>query len=218
MNTDRRKIGRKALDRSAFHPMPHADSFRMPCCLFLSVFICVHLWIRFSVATCLEHRRQIRAYRCVASRAQEGSSCPRAFRKLPPEGDRLAQLLGARINRNHYGEHLSLQQWYRHAGNVRAGCAFAFLAASANARMQENSCKVRGRSRAMAFPRHGNNRPRRRHGHVCFHGGHRVVGRGRLAGRAVFHARSRRRTFAAARTFRAHGGAARARDVQRKKF
>jgi uncharacterized protein YprB with RNaseH-like and TPR domain len=27
-------------------------------------------------------------------------------------GDRLAELLGARINRNHYGEHLSLPQWY----------------------------------------------------------------------------------------------------------
>ena len=27
-------------------------------------------------------------------------------------GDRLAELLGARINRNHYGEHLSVQQWY----------------------------------------------------------------------------------------------------------
>jgi uncharacterized protein YprB with RNaseH-like and TPR domain len=27
-------------------------------------------------------------------------------------GDRLAELLGARINRNHYGEHLSLQKWY----------------------------------------------------------------------------------------------------------
>jgi uncharacterized protein YprB with RNaseH-like and TPR domain len=27
-------------------------------------------------------------------------------------GDRLADLLGARVNRNHYGEHLSLQQWY----------------------------------------------------------------------------------------------------------
>jgi uncharacterized protein YprB with RNaseH-like and TPR domain len=27
-------------------------------------------------------------------------------------GDRLAELLGARINRNHYGEHLSLQRWY----------------------------------------------------------------------------------------------------------
>jgi uncharacterized protein YprB with RNaseH-like and TPR domain len=27
-------------------------------------------------------------------------------------GNRLAELLGARINRNHYGEHLSLRQWY----------------------------------------------------------------------------------------------------------
>jgi len=27
-------------------------------------------------------------------------------------GDRLAELLGARINRNHYGGHLSLRQWY----------------------------------------------------------------------------------------------------------
>src|SRR5258708_20652573 len=27
-------------------------------------------------------------------------------------GDRLAELLGARINRNHYGEHLSLRRWY----------------------------------------------------------------------------------------------------------
>jgi uncharacterized protein YprB with RNaseH-like and TPR domain len=27
-------------------------------------------------------------------------------------GDRLAELLGARINRNHYGEHLSLLKWY----------------------------------------------------------------------------------------------------------
>ncbi len=27
-------------------------------------------------------------------------------------GDRLAELLGSRINRNHYGEHLSLRQWY----------------------------------------------------------------------------------------------------------
>src|SRR5665213_1587583 len=28
------------------------------------------------------------------------------------DGGRLSQLLGARVNRNHYGEHLSLQQWY----------------------------------------------------------------------------------------------------------
>src|SRR5579872_4801941 len=31
----------------------------------------------------------------------------------PIEGaDRLSVLLGARVKRNHYGEHLSLQQWY----------------------------------------------------------------------------------------------------------
>jgi uncharacterized protein YprB with RNaseH-like and TPR domain len=31
---------------------------------------------------------------------------------LPAECDRLAQLLGAQARRNHYGEHLSLRQWY----------------------------------------------------------------------------------------------------------
>jgi len=31
---------------------------------------------------------------------------------LPLECDRLAQLLGAQVRQNHYGEHLSLQQWY----------------------------------------------------------------------------------------------------------
>jgi uncharacterized protein YprB with RNaseH-like and TPR domain/predicted nucleic acid-binding protein len=31
---------------------------------------------------------------------------------VPPESDRLAQLLGARVRRNHFGEHLSLAQWY----------------------------------------------------------------------------------------------------------
>ena len=36
---------------------------------------------------------------------------PRAA-DLPLECDRLAQLLGTQVRRNHYGEHLSLQQWY----------------------------------------------------------------------------------------------------------
>ena len=31
---------------------------------------------------------------------------------VPPESDRLAQILGAQIRRNHFGEHLSLQRWY----------------------------------------------------------------------------------------------------------
>src|ERR1035437_4960073 len=40
---------------------------------------------------------------------------PRAA-DLPLECDRLAQLLGAQVRRNHYGEHLSLQQWYATPG------------------------------------------------------------------------------------------------------
>jgi uncharacterized protein YprB with RNaseH-like and TPR domain len=32
--------------------------------------------------------------------------------EAPPECDRLAQLLGARVRRNYFGEHLSLEQWY----------------------------------------------------------------------------------------------------------
>jgi uncharacterized protein YprB with RNaseH-like and TPR domain len=40
-----------------------------------------------------------------------GSSTPRVAE--PTSGaDRLAELLGAQINRNHYGEHFSLRQWY----------------------------------------------------------------------------------------------------------
>src|SRR5437899_1506119 len=31
---------------------------------------------------------------------------------LPAASDRLAQLLGAEARRNHYGEHLSLQEWF----------------------------------------------------------------------------------------------------------
>jgi uncharacterized protein YprB with RNaseH-like and TPR domain len=39
------------------------------------------------------------------------SSAPRVT-EAAAAGDRLADLLGARINRNHYGEHLSFRQWY----------------------------------------------------------------------------------------------------------
>jgi uncharacterized protein YprB with RNaseH-like and TPR domain len=37
---------------------------------------------------------------------------PARTTELPTECDRLAQLLGAQARRNHYGEHLSLRQWY----------------------------------------------------------------------------------------------------------
>jgi uncharacterized protein len=40
--------------------------------------------------------------------------------EIPVEGDRLAQLLGARVRRNHYGEHLSIEQWYATPEEMRA--------------------------------------------------------------------------------------------------
>jgi uncharacterized protein len=51
--------------------------------------------------------------RIAALRPARGKEAP-ALRvsEAAAGGDYLAELLGARINRNHYGEHLSLQQWY----------------------------------------------------------------------------------------------------------
>jgi uncharacterized protein YprB with RNaseH-like and TPR domain len=43
-------------------------------------------------------------------RAHEAS--PSYTANVPPESDRLAQILGAQVRRNHFGEHLSLEQWY----------------------------------------------------------------------------------------------------------
>lgn len=43
--------------------------------------------------------------------ARRNTCAPRAH-QAGVSGDRLAELLGAGINRNHYGEHLSLRQWY----------------------------------------------------------------------------------------------------------
>lgn len=37
---------------------------------------------------------------------------PERATEAPSASDRLAQLLGARVRRNHYGEHLSIDQWY----------------------------------------------------------------------------------------------------------
>jgi len=37
---------------------------------------------------------------------------PSHLEDVSPESDRLARLLGAQIRRNHFGEHLSLEQWY----------------------------------------------------------------------------------------------------------
>ena len=44
------------------------------------------------------------------ARKREDASTPRL--EIPAESDRIANLLGGRVRRNHYGEHLSVQQWY----------------------------------------------------------------------------------------------------------
>ena len=44
--------------------------------------------------------------------ARTGESLSSGDAEAPPESDRLAQLLGARVRRNHFGDHLSLEQWY----------------------------------------------------------------------------------------------------------
>jgi uncharacterized protein YprB with RNaseH-like and TPR domain len=51
--------------------------------------------------------------RIAALRPARGKVAPAlCVSEAAAEGNRLAELLGARINRNHYGEHLSLRQWY----------------------------------------------------------------------------------------------------------
>jgi len=51
--------------------------------------------------------------RIVALRPARGRAASAARVSEPASGeDRLAELLGAQVNRNHYGEHLSLRQWY----------------------------------------------------------------------------------------------------------
>lgn len=71
-----------------------------------SVFICVHLRIRSLTVRPANKFARIAALR--PSRKSTAASGAAA----PAPGDRLAELLGAGVNRNHYGEHLSLRQWY----------------------------------------------------------------------------------------------------------
>ena len=72
------------------------------------MFICVHLWIP-SLDVLRENKfARIAALRPVRLR---DADAPRRA-EASAAGDRLAAMLGAGVNRNHYGEHLSLRQWY----------------------------------------------------------------------------------------------------------
>jgi uncharacterized protein YprB with RNaseH-like and TPR domain len=44
--------------------------------------------------------------------ASKREALPSRSADVPQVSDHLAQILGARVRRNHYGEHLSLEQWY----------------------------------------------------------------------------------------------------------
>src|ERR1700739_4473836 len=77
-------------------------------CFSSSVFICVHLWIPSPDVLSENKFARIAALRPVRRRDADAP-----LRAEPPAaGDRLAEMLGAGVNRNHYGEHLSLRQWY----------------------------------------------------------------------------------------------------------
>jgi uncharacterized protein len=77
------------------------------------VFIRVHPWFQIPRCCALNLNRDDKFARIAALRPARRKEAPAlCASEAAAGGDRLAELLGARINRNHYGEHLSLQQWY----------------------------------------------------------------------------------------------------------
>jgi uncharacterized protein len=72
------------------------------------VYICVHPWIPSPKLKIDDKFARVSALRPAGRRAP---AAPRVC-DAHGTGDRLAELLGAQINRNHYGEHMSLRQWY----------------------------------------------------------------------------------------------------------
>jgi uncharacterized protein YprB with RNaseH-like and TPR domain len=77
------------------------------------VFIRVHPWFQTPCLCALNLNRDDKFARIAALRPARRKEVPAlCVSEAAAGGDRLAELLGARINRNHYGEHLSLQQWY----------------------------------------------------------------------------------------------------------
>jgi hypothetical protein len=77
------------------------------------VFICVHPWFQILFLCAFSMNKDDKFARIAALRPARRKEVPAlCVSEVDAGGDRLAELLGARINRNHYGEHLSLQQWY----------------------------------------------------------------------------------------------------------
>ena len=73
----------------------------------------MHLWFQIPFLCPLNLNRDDKFARIAALRPARKKETPDPFVSgAPAESDHLAQLLGARINRNHFGEHLSVKQWY----------------------------------------------------------------------------------------------------------
>jgi uncharacterized protein YprB with RNaseH-like and TPR domain len=77
------------------------------------VFICVHPWFQIPLLSALNLIHEDKFARVAALRPARRKEATAPFvLEDAKRSDRLAELLGACINRNHYGEHLSLRQWY----------------------------------------------------------------------------------------------------------
>jgi uncharacterized protein YprB with RNaseH-like and TPR domain len=77
------------------------------------VFICVPAAAGGLTFRALNLNRDDKFARIAALRPARRNEAPaQCISEAAAGDDRLAELLGAQINRNHYGEHLSLRQWY----------------------------------------------------------------------------------------------------------
>jgi uncharacterized protein YprB with RNaseH-like and TPR domain len=75
------------------------------------VFICGSILGGFNLSA-IDKFAHIAALRPARKRQEQPSHDAVVSTDVPEETDRISKLLGGRINRNHYGEHLSVQRWY----------------------------------------------------------------------------------------------------------
>jgi uncharacterized protein YprB with RNaseH-like and TPR domain len=75
------------------------------------VFICGSISGGF-ILTAIDKFAHIAALRPARGRVEDASRSPDEPAGVPTATGRIPHLLGGRINRNHYGEHLSVQRWY----------------------------------------------------------------------------------------------------------
>ncbi len=78
----------------------------------LSVFICGSILLGFIPLSATDKFAHVAALRPARKREVLPSHAVEIRGGIDDETDRLGKLLGGQVRRNHYGEHLSVQQWY----------------------------------------------------------------------------------------------------------